>query len=179
MHTAPDRTLNASQEAGPWGRLRELVGSSWPYRIVRWALAGMFLVAGVLKLADPAVFAATIDAFGLVPKGTAPLAALVLPVVEIGAGLALVWDWRGSLGIIVALNVFFIGILSYGLYLGLDIDCGCYGPGDPEGEAFHSLRTSLYRDLVFMAAAFYLYWWRWVNRPSLVRPLVRLKNRRN
>ena len=176
MTTAPERTLSASQETGFWPRLRELTGSVWPYRLVRWGLALMFLVAGVLKLTDQAVFAATIEAFGLAPRGLTPLAALALPLVEIGAGLALIRDWRGSLGIITGLNLFFIGILSYGLYQGLDIDCGCYGPGDPEGEAFHSLRTSLYRDLAFMAAAIYLYWWRWVNRPSLVGPLARLKN---
>jgi hypothetical protein len=44
--------------------------------------------------------------------------------------------------------------------LGLDIDCGCFGPEDPESRAYGGLRTALYRDLAMAAGVAYLYWWR-------------------
>jgi hypothetical protein len=39
--------------------------SIWIYRIARFTLAGLFIVAGLIKLQRPEVFAVTIDAFGL------------------------------------------------------------------------------------------------------------------
>ena len=41
------------------------------------------------------------------------------------------------------LLILFIAVLGYGIWLGLDIDCGCFGPGDPEHDAFSGLRTAL------------------------------------
>ena len=40
----------------------------------------------------------------------------------------------------------FMAILGYGISMGLDVDCGCFGPEDPESKAFHGLRAALYRD---------------------------------
>ena len=60
--------------------------------------------------------------------------------------------------------VLFMGVLSYGIFLGLDIDCGCFGPEDPEAEAFHNLRGALFRDSLLMLAIGYLYLWRFINR---------------
>jgi hypothetical protein len=40
------------------------------------------------------------------------------------------------------------------------VDCGCFGPEDPEAEAFHGLRLSLFRDLVMMAGVVFIYGWR-------------------
>lgn len=137
------------------------------YRIVRVGLALMFLVAGVLKLADPQVFAVTIEAFGIVPKFIAFPIALVLPCLEILLALGLIFDMRWSLEGIGGLTTFFIGILLYGIHLGLDIDCGCYGPEDPEAEAFSSLYTSLYRDIAMLTAVVYLHWWRWRNNRGI------------
>jgi uncharacterized membrane protein YphA (DoxX/SURF4 family) len=140
--------------------LTRVLISIWSYRAVRFVLGILFMWAAVLKLMDPELFSKTIIAFGLVPKPLAPWVALALPMLEIVAALGLILDLRGSLAIITGLLVMFCLVLLYGMWLGLDIDCGCYGPGDPEGEAFASLRISLYRDLAMLAGAFYLYCWR-------------------
>ncbi|ACV68347.1 MauE/DoxX family redox-associated membrane protein [Desulfohalobium retbaense] len=142
---------------------RFLATSAWAYRIVRLAFAVMFIIAGGLKLADPAVFATTIDAFGLIPSFLLPVVAIGLPLLEILAGIGLLFDFRGSLTTLTLLTVVFILVLAYGIHLGLDIDCGCYGPGDPEAEAFGHLRSSLYRDLGMLVMAGYLYIWRQLN----------------
>ena len=142
--------------------------SVWAYRLVRYALAILFVVAGCLKLSDPRVFAVTIDAFGILPTElTLPLA-VILPVVEILAAVALVFDVRGSLAVISGLLIVFMAVLIYAIHMGLDIDCGCYGPEEPEAKAFHSLWTSLYRDIGMSAGVIYLYIWRAVRKPRLV-----------
>lgn len=137
------------------------LSSPWSYMAVRTVLGLMFLVAGVIKLGDPQQFAVVIDAFGLVPRGVVMPIAYVMPVIEVVAGLGLVFDVRASLSTITVLTLFFVAVLGYGLHLGLDIDCGCYGPGDPEAEAFSGLRDALHRDLWMLLGMGYCYWWRW------------------
>jgi len=73
------------------------------------------------------------------------------------------------------LIVGFIGVLSYGIAIGLDIDCGCFGPGDPEGEAFHSLRSALMRDCFMLAGAAFLYGWRFLHPVRFFRPWNRMQ----
>jgi len=53
----------------------------------------------------------------------------------------------------------FIAVLIYGIHLGLDIDCGCFGPEDPE-QAYKGLKVALVRDAVMMAALVFIYWGR-------------------
>ena len=126
-------------------------------------LAGIFLWSGIAKLLAPASFAVIIEAFGLIPESWAMPVALVLPALEVFAAVGLLLDIRGSLAIVSGMLVLFMAILLYGIQLGLDIDCGCFGPHDPESRAFHSLRPALYRDFVMMAGVIYLYVWRRVR----------------
>lgn len=137
------------------------------YRLVRWILAGLFLWAGFLKLADPQAFAVVIRDFGLIPEWSSLPLAVLLPAVEVAAAIGLLFDVRGSLAVITALLVLFIAILGYGIWLGLDIDCGCFGPEDPESKTYHGLRSALYRDLMMAGAIGYLYWWRYSNITGL------------
>lgn len=130
------------------------------YRWIRWGLGGVFIYAGAVKLMNPSVFAVLIDAYGIVPELLLMPTAFGLIAFEIIAGIGLMADIKGSLTAITALLGLFIGVLVYGIWLGLDVDCGCFGPEDPEAEAFHGLRTALVRDLVMLAGVFYLYVWR-------------------
>jgi uncharacterized membrane protein YphA (DoxX/SURF4 family) len=98
------------------------------YRLVRWGLATVFFWAGATKLADPAAFAALIDAYGIVPAPLLRPTAIGLPVVEVIAAIGLVADIRGALAVISGLLAVFVAILAYGIRMGLDVDCGCCGP---------------------------------------------------
>ncbi|MFZ5799432.1 MAG: MauE/DoxX family redox-associated membrane protein [Thermodesulfobacteriota bacterium] len=140
-----------------------VIRSLWLYRLVRWTLAGLFIWAGALKLADPPAFAVIIGDFGLVPGWSVMPLAFGLPVLEIAAAIGLIFDVRGSLAVITGLLGIFIAILGYAIWLGLDIDCGCFGPEDPEARAYGGLRTALYRDLAMAAGVLFLYWWRMGN----------------
>jgi len=109
---------------------------------------------------EPKTFAVLIEAYGIVPEGLLMPVAVVLPALEVAAGVGLLFDIEGSLSMIAALLMLFIAILSYGIWMGLDVDCGCFGPEDPEAKAFHGLRQSLHRDLVMLAGIAFVYGWR-------------------
>lgn len=134
------------------------------YRSTRWLLAIVFLYSGIAKLLDPKAFAVIIEAYGLIPDGLVMPVAVLLPLAEAITAVGLIWDVQGSLEIITALLVLFMMILGYGIHMGLDIDCGCFGPEDPEHRGFSSLRPALYRDMVMMAGIVYLYGWRYWHK---------------
>ena len=141
---------------------------NWIYRILRWGLGGIFIYAGSTKLGSPEIFATLIEAYGLVPESLVLPLAVMLPILEIIAGLGLMLDIHGSLFVIAGLLVLFIAVLSYGLWLGLDVDCGCFGPEDPEAEAFHGLNVALQRDWIMLAGVAFIYGWR---RFQAIKPL--------
>ncbi|MEJ2640439.1 MAG: MauE/DoxX family redox-associated membrane protein [Desulfosarcinaceae bacterium] len=124
---------------------------------VRLALAAIFLGAGAVKLAEPKVFALLIDAYGILPAFLVMPVALILPILEIVAAIGTIMNRRGSLYLMTALMVIFVAVLAYGLHLGLDVDCGCFGPEDLEAKAFHGLRSALHRDMVIMVGIVFLY----------------------
>lgn len=130
------------------------------YVLARWLLAGVFVYAGGVKLLDPEAFAVLIDSYGIVPDPLLMPVAVGLPLLEVIAGLGLALDVRGSLSAISGLLVVFIAILLYGIHMGLDVDCGCFGPEDPESRAYHGLRQALYRDFAMAAGLVFIYGWR-------------------
>ena len=140
--------------------LINFLASIWPYRIVRWALSITFIYAGITKLIDPVAFGVIIDAYGLLPENLIMPVAIILPALEVAAAVGLLFDIRGCLCVISALLVLFISILGYGIWLGLDIDCGCFAPEDPESRAYDGLQIALYRDLFMAVGVIYLYMWR-------------------
>jgi len=121
------------------------------------------------KLRDPKVFAVLIDAYGLVPESLIMPAAVLLSVMEVMVALGLFIDIRGSLTLTAGLMILFMAILGYGIFMGLDIDCGCFGPDDPEAKAFHGLRVALCRDAVIMAGIAFLYIWRFRQSVEPIR----------
>jgi len=137
-----------------------ILKSVWFYRLVRWVLSTLFIWAGYTKLTDPQAFGVIIRDFGIVPELSVKPIAVVLPLLEVIAAIGLIFDMRGSLAVITGLLALFIVILGYGIWLGLDIDCGCFGPEDPESRAYNGLRSALYRNLTMMASISYLYLWR-------------------
>jgi uncharacterized membrane protein YphA (DoxX/SURF4 family) len=143
-----------------------LFASETAYRLARWLLGIVFFFAGVSKLLDPPAFAVLIDSYGIVPDPLLMPAAIGLPLLEIVAAVGLMIDVRGSLTVIGTLLVIFMAILGYGIWMGLDIDCGCFGPDDPESRAYHGLRLALYRDFAMLAGVIYLYTWRVYRRKS-------------
>jgi uncharacterized membrane protein len=130
------------------------------YNLFRILLSAIFLWSGISKLMAPQFFAGVIQNYGLLPDPWTLPAAIVLSTLEVLAGLGLLADIRGSLTVVTGLLGLFILVLSYGIWLGLDIDCGCFGPEDTESQAFHGLRSALFRNIVMSLVILYLYFCR-------------------
>jgi len=151
---------------------KKVLISPWPYRLVRWGIGLVFVWAGAVKLADPKGFAEIISVYHLVPGFLLVPVAIGLPAVEVLAGLGLMFDVRGSLPVIVALLVLFVGVLWFGILKDLHIDCGCFSSA--ELAEHDTLREAMYRDIFMIGAAVYLFWWRrvvpfWSPRPLTVK----------
>ena len=98
-------------------------------RVLCVVVGGAFLVAGLLKLADPAKFAVDVSHYRLVPHALLNLVAILLPWIEVTSGvcvLAGLWLRAAALVITSLSAVFFAAILS-ALVRGLNIECGCFG----------------------------------------------------
>ena len=140
--------------------IKKILRHPWFYRIVRIALAGIFIYGGTVKLFDPKAFAATISTYGVVPEALLPVVAIGLPVIEIIAGAALLFDRSWGLHMITGLLVLFVVVLGYGVLGDMNVDCGCFGA--EELNKREGLRMAFYRDLAFIFIVIpYLYFIRW------------------
>jgi uncharacterized membrane protein YphA (DoxX/SURF4 family) len=119
---------------------------------LRIGLAVVFVYAGATKLFDLSAFEQSIRDYGILLPGTEMAAAWTLAVLEILAALGVLFGIRGGLVLMAGLLVMFVGVLSYGLWLGLDIDCGCFGFGDS-----HGLGTALLIDLCLLVGCALLF----------------------
>jgi uncharacterized membrane protein YphA (DoxX/SURF4 family) len=159
MNGQKTRTINETKKKGVF-TLPNSFQSPLIYHLIRVLFCIIFLWSGISKLMAPKEFAVIIDSYGLIPEAWIMLMAIFLPLLEMIFGLGLLLDIKGSLAGITGLLVLFVVILSYGIRLGLDVDCGCFGPQDLESGAFHSLRPALYRDFAMIAGVIFLYFWR-------------------
>jgi len=140
----------------------KLLVNPWPYRIVRFALAALFLYGGVVKLFDPKAFAATISTYDLVPELFLPVVAIGLPVIEVIAGIALLFDRIWGHHLITVLLAVFVFVLGYGVLGDLNVDCGCFGAEELDKQA--GLRVAFFRDLALIGIVMpYLYVARWLS----------------
>ena len=136
---------------------------SWLYLLARLGLGLLFIYAGAVKLLDPKSFGVILARYDLAPEALLWPAAQGLPLLEVLAGLGLLWEVRGSLGAVSGMLALFAGVLWFGVLGGLEIDCGCLSP--KELAQHDGLRQALYRDLMLLAVAAYLYLWRMRMRP--------------
>jgi uncharacterized membrane protein YphA (DoxX/SURF4 family) len=99
--------------------------------LFRLILGCMFVYAGVMKILDPAGFAQAIVNYRILPLWMVNGAAILLPWVEVLAGLSLVMGLLlpGGSFLIAGLLLVFACSLGFDLWRGLDISCGCFGSG--------------------------------------------------
>lgn len=137
---------------------------------IRLVVGATLLWAGFAKVSDPAMFALTVRAYEVLPVGLVNGFAVVMPWMEIAAGLCLVsgfWTRSGALAS-AALFAAFAVALGINLVRGADISCGCFGLDGAEG----GLGEALVRDLLLLAGALVLVFFRRVPF-SLDRVLAR------
>ena len=102
-------------------------------RVLTWlsvaVLSVVFVYAAVMKLLDPADFANQVYAYQALPVWSVPPAAIMVPWVEMLAGIGLLIPAmrRSSALVILAMLLVFVGMAASVLYRGLDVPCGCFG----------------------------------------------------
>lgn len=96
-------------------------------RVMHWPLSLLFLYSGGVKLLRLSEFAQSVGDFGIVADGFVKPAALIVCLIELALA-AVLWQQRSrALLATAALLGVFLAVLSYGLAIGLDIECGCFG----------------------------------------------------
>ena len=97
--------------------------------ILRLVLSGVFVLAGALKLSDPASFAKDIANYRVLPDALVNLAAITLPWIEVLAGgMLMVGLWKKSSALLISLLLaLFLAGIGQAVYRHLDIHCGCFG----------------------------------------------------
>ena len=129
---------------------------SYPVRIVAALLGSVFLWAGVSKLIEVAALITTIGEFGLIWEPLLPASAWVLIGLELAAGGGLWCGRRWAVGLAGGLVVMFLCVLGYGILLGLDIECGCFGTG--EGAGTLTLKQAAVVDALLLVTCVGLAW---------------------
>jgi Methylamine utilisation protein MauE. len=96
--------------------------------LVRVFLGGLFIVASLDKIADPAAFATSILNYKIVGPTLAMVIATILPSLELLCGLSLILGLypRTSALLITFMLVGFTILIISALLRGLDISCGCF-----------------------------------------------------
>ncbi len=144
---------------GTWRRWDAL--SPWLGLLVRLVLAGVFLVAGALKLPDPDESLRAVRAYRLLPEALVPAVGYGLPVLEVVLALLLLAGLATRLGAVVSavLLVLFIVGVSSAAARGLTIDCGCFGGGGDVAADETRYTEEIVRDVALLAGALLLFRW--------------------
>jgi uncharacterized membrane protein YphA (DoxX/SURF4 family) len=133
----------------------------WLATVARLGLGAVFLVAGMLKLPDPAAAVRAVRAYRLLPEALVGPVAFGLPMVEIVVGLALlvgIFVRTAALASAVLLVVFVVAVGS-AWARGLQIDCGCFGNGGQVAAGQTAYPWEIVRDVGLLIVALGLAWW--------------------
>ncbi len=130
----------------------------WIGLLSRLALGGVLLYAGYLKAFTPDKSMMAVRAYELLPIWLANAFGLVLPWLEIGAGLLLIIGISVRYAAIFgsALMIAFIFAVSQAWARGLSIDCGCFGDGGAVDPSETKYLETILRDTGLALLGFYL-----------------------
>ncbi len=122
--------------------------------IARLILGAILIYSSIDKIADPANFARDIRNYSVPILGLDNLMAMVLPWLELIAGLALLSGIMldGAAMVTMLMMSIFIVAISQAMLRGIDIECGC---GLKDGEMIGGQK--IIEDLIYFALALVIY----------------------
>ena len=127
--------------------------------LARLLVGGVWVVAGAIKLPDPAGNVRSVRAYQLLPESVVPTVGHALPIVEILVGACLLVGVLTRLSAVVSglmLAAFLIGIAS-AWARGLSIECGCFGGGGGvSGDPRPAYAREIARDVGLLALSLWL-----------------------
>lgn len=132
----------------------------WLGVIARLVVGGVWVYAGLLKLPHPDTSVTAVRSYQLLPTGLADTVGHLLPMLEIVVGGCLVAGlltrFAGSLSALLQ-AAFIVGIISV-WSRGIAIDCGCFGNGGADPDAFGKYPWEIVRDAGLLALSLLLVW---------------------
>ena len=130
----------------------------WLSTVARLVLGVVLLIAGALKIGDPAVSVQAVQAYQLLPHGLETLVGWGLPFLEVAIGLLLLVGFGTRAAAIAGgvLMIVFIIAVSSAWARGLAIDCGCFGGGGQVAPGEPRYVEELLRDTGFLVLAAWL-----------------------
>ncbi len=119
----------------------------------RWYLGALFVWASAHKIASPHDFAVDVATYGILPLALVNPVAIVLPWVELVAGLMLLAGLRVRTAalLVAAMMATFLAALLLALGRGLDMSCGCFASRGAEHDPISWL--TVVRDALWFALA--------------------------
>ena len=129
--------------------------------LARVVVGLVWVVAGWLKLPDPAENVRAVRAYHVLPEAVVPTIGYLLPIIEIVVGACLLLGLLTRLMAVfsaVLLVAFLVGI-SWAWARGLEIECGCFGGGGgPATGASSKYPWELARDSFLLLLSALLVW---------------------
>ena len=126
--------------------------------VSRLILGGVFIYASIDKIVNPGDFAKIVGNYHVLPFGLENLMAIVLPWLELIAGICLIIGVMvdGSTILVVLMNIVFIFAITQALARGISIECGCFSVSSDAGSSI-GIKTIL-RDIGYLFLAYIVYY---------------------
>jgi uncharacterized membrane protein YphA (DoxX/SURF4 family) len=132
----------------------------WVGLTARLVVGGVWLWAGLLKVGQPEASVTAVRAYQLLNPSLAEVVGRTLPMVEVVLGaclvLGLLTRFAGLLSAVL-LVAFIIGIVSVWAR-DIPINCGCFGDGGPDPDAFSKYPWEIARDVGLTVLSLFLVW---------------------
>ena len=130
----------------------------WIGLVARVVTGGVWIVAGALKLPDPAGSVRAVRAYELLPEAMVPTVGYLLPALEVAVGVLLVLGLltRAAAAASGLLFVAFVVGIASAWARGLQIDCGCFGGGGFEAGADEEYPWEIARDVGLLVLSLWL-----------------------
>ena len=124
--------------------------------LCRLGLGVLFIYSALAKISDPYDFAFSVMRYRVLPDFTIGIFSLTMPMLELLAGLTMVFTkWlRESALLVTGMFALFIIALVQALVRGLEISCGCFGVPSLGGR--EEIVMALVRDMVLIVPAAWL-----------------------
>ncbi|CAI9408593.1 MauE/DoxX family redox-associated membrane protein [Nocardioides sp. T2.26MG-1] len=132
----------------------------WLGLLARLVTGAVWIVAGAVKLPDPAQSVDAVRAYQLLPGSLVQPVGQLLPVIEIVVGATLVLGLlaRGSAIVSALLFAAFIVGIASAWARGISIDCGCFGGGGYDPDATSQYPWEIARDAALLLASLFIAW---------------------
>lgn len=145
-----------TRHLGGWGVV------AWVGLLARLLVGGIWIWAGLLKVPHPEESVTAVRAYQLLSPSLADGVGRVLPMLEVVVGACLVVGLlvRVTGGLSALLQVaFIIGIASVWIR-GISINCGCFGDGGYDPDAFSKYPWEIARDTGLLLLSALVVWLR-------------------